>query len=58
MSTVFHDKKKADGTLPGVMDTARKIDDLLARVTLGGNAVSEWSKCRSEVDILAKAFHM
>jgi len=58
MLRIFQDKKKADTTLPGVMDSARQIDGILTSVSLGGTTVSDWAKCKAELSILANEFNM
>ena len=58
MHTVFKGSKKADTSLPGVLDNAQKIDKLLADVPLGDNVTSSWSRVKSELNTLASAFNM
>ena len=58
MHTVFKGSKKADTSLPGVLDNAQKIDKLLADVPLGENVTSRWSRVKSELNTLASAFNM
>lgn len=58
MLNVFQDKKKADTTLPGVLGTAKQIDGVLSSVSLGGTTVSDWAKCKAELNILANEFNM
>jgi hypothetical protein len=58
MLSVFQNKKKADTTLPGVLGSAKQIDGILASVSLGGTAVSDWAKCKAELNILANEFNM
>ena len=58
MHTVFKGSKKADTSLPGVLDNAQKIDKLLADVPLGDNVTSSWSRVKSELNTLTSAFNM
>jgi hypothetical protein len=58
MLNIFQSKRKADTTLPGVLSTAKQIDAVFANVHLGGTAASDWSKCKSELNILANEFNM
>ena len=58
MHTVFKDSKKADTSLPGVLDSAQRIDRLLADVPLGDNVTSSWGRVKSELNTLAQAFNM
>jgi uncharacterized membrane protein YhiD involved in acid resistance len=58
MLHVFQDKKKADATLPGALGTAKQIDGVLSSVSLGGTTVSDWAKCKAELNILANEFNM
>jgi hypothetical protein len=58
MLNAFQDKKKADTTLPGALDTAKRIDTVLASVQLGGNNTADWARCKSELKVLAEAFGM
>ena len=58
MHTVFKGSKKADTSLPGVLDNAQKIDKLLADIPLGDNVTSSWGRVKSELNTLAQAFNM
>jgi hypothetical protein len=58
MHSVFKGSKKADTSLPGVLDSAQKIDKLLAEVPLGGNVTSSWGRVKSELNTLAPAFNL
>jgi ABC-type enterochelin transport system substrate-binding protein len=58
MLKIFQDKHKADTTLPGVLSTAKQIDDVFASVHLGRSAASLWAKCKSELNILANQFNL
>jgi hypothetical protein len=58
MLNVFQDKRTADTTLPGVLDTAKQIDGVFIDVHMGGSAKSDWNKCKAELSILAGQFNM
>src|SRR5215831_3098706 len=58
MHTIFKSSRKADTSLPGVLDSAQKIDKLLADVPLGDTVTSSWSRMKSELNNLAQAFNM
>jgi hypothetical protein len=58
MHNVFKSSKKADASLPVVLDSAQKIDKLLGQVPLGDNATSSWGRVKSELNSLASAFNM
>jgi hypothetical protein len=58
MHSVFKGSKKADTSLPGVLDNAQKIAKLLADVPLEDNVTSRWSRVKSELNTLASAFNM
>jgi hypothetical protein len=58
MHNVFKSSKKADASLPGVLDNAQKIDKLLGAVPLGGDVTSNWGRVKSELNSLASAFNM
>jgi hypothetical protein len=54
----FQDKKRADTTLPGVLDTAKRIDGVLGSVQLGENTTADWARRKAELKALAEAFDM
>jgi hypothetical protein len=52
----FKDKKKANDTLPGVIDSAGMIDKLVYSLNLGPATTSQWEKIRQELHQIATAF--
>lgn len=58
MLNIFQNKRKADTTLPGVLSSAKEIDDVFIDVQMNGSARSDWNKCKSELAILADQFNM
>lgn len=58
MLNIFQDKRTADTTLPGVLTSAKQIDDIFIDVHLNGSVKSDWSKCKAELAILAAQFNM
>lgn len=58
MLKIFKSRKKADSTLPGVLNTSTQIDTMLSGIALGGSAAADWAKCKSDLVILANAFQM
>jgi hypothetical protein len=58
MLNAFQDRKRADTTLPGVLDTAKRIDGVLGSVQLGENTTGDWARCKAELKALAEAFDM
>ena len=58
MLGTFQSQKRADATLPLVMDSAQRIDKLLADVPLSGSVNSQWAKVKTELDTLAQQFNV
>ncbi|HEY0701718.1 MAG TPA: hypothetical protein VGD60_03025 [Candidatus Acidoferrales bacterium] len=58
MLSVFQSKRTADTTLPGVLQTARQIDDVFLDVQLGGSARADWLKCKQGLTRLAAQFNL
>ncbi len=58
MLNEFKRTKKADNSLPLVLDSASKIDDFLKENPLGDQVTAAWTPVRGEIDSLAKAFNV
>jgi hypothetical protein len=58
MLSGFQSKHKADTTLPGVLTTARQIDDVFLDYQLPGNAKADWNACKAILVKLATEFNM
>ena len=56
MHNVFKGSKKADTSLPGVLDNAQKIDKLLAEVPLGDNVTSSWRPVKFRIKLSRLGF--
>ena len=51
MLNAFQDRKRADTTLPGVLDTAKRIDGVLRSVQLGENTTADRARCKAEITL-------
>jgi hypothetical protein len=58
MLQVFQSKKKADTTLPTVLDSSQKIDKWLADVPLNSSVTNQWAKVKSELSTLSDQFNI
>ena len=58
MLSTFQHQKRADASLPLVLDSAQKIDKVLADVSLNGSVTSQWAKVKSELGTLADQFNV
>jgi hypothetical protein len=58
MLQIFQSKKKADTTLPTVLDSSQKIDKLLADVPLNESVTKQWAKVKSELSTLSEQFNI
>jgi hypothetical protein len=58
MLSVFQSKHTADSTLPGVLSTARQIDDVFLDYQIPGNAKADWNNCKAILVKLASEFNM
>jgi hypothetical protein len=58
MLNTFQRQKRADATLPLIMDSAQRIDKLLADVPLNGSVTSQWAKVKTELGTLAEQFNL
>ena len=58
MLNEFKRTRKADNSLPLVLDSASKIEDFLKANPLGDQVSSAWTPVRGELDSLSKAFNM
>ena len=58
MLQVFQSKKKADTTLPSVLDSSQKIDKWLADVPLNSSVTTQWAKVKAELATLSDQFNV
>jgi glycyl-tRNA synthetase (class II) len=58
MLSVFKDKRTANTTLPGVIESAKQIDAIFMDVHMDGVVKTDWKKCRTELATLADQFNM
>ena len=58
MLSTFQSQKRADASLPIVLDSAQRIDKVLADVSLNGSVTSQWAKVKTELDALAQQFNV
>jgi hypothetical protein len=58
MLQTFQSKKKADTTLPLVLDSSQKIDKWLADVPLNGSVTTQWGKVKAELSTLSNQFNI
>ena len=58
MLSVFQSKHTADTTLPGVLSTARQIDDVFLDYQIPGNAKADWNNCKIILSKLALQFNL
>lgn len=58
MLQVFQSKKKADTTLPSVLDSSQKIDKWLADVPLKSSVTTQWAKVKAELATLSDQFNV
>lgn len=58
MLQVFQSKKKADTTLPIVLDSSQKIDKWLVDVPLSKTVMNQWAKVKSELSTLSEQFNI
>ena len=58
MLQTFQSKKKADTTLPIVLDSSQKIDKWLVDVPLNGSVTTQWAKVKSELATLSNQFNI
>lgn len=58
MLQTFQSKKKADTTLPLVLDSSQKIDKWLADVPLNGSVTTQWAKVKAELSTLSDQFNI
>jgi hypothetical protein len=58
MLQVFQSKKKADTTLPAVLDSSQKIDKWLADVPLNSSVTTQWAKVKAELATLSDQFNI
>lgn len=58
MLQIFQSKKKADRTLPGVLDSSQKIDKLLVDVPLNESVTKQWEKVKSGLATLSNQFNI
>ena len=58
MLNVFQTKHTADSTLPGVLSTARQIDDVFLDYQIPGNAKADWNNCKIILSKLALQFNL
>lgn len=58
MLNEFKRTKKADNSLPLVLDSGNKIESFLRDNPLGDQVTSAWTPVRGELDSLSKAFNM
>jgi len=52
----FQNSKKVDSSLPVVLQRAREIEKLRTDAVLGPDVDSQWTKVRSELDTISRAF--
>ena len=52
----FQDTKKVDSSLPLVLQRAKEIEELKTDAALGPVIDSQWTKVRSELDAISRAF--
>jgi hypothetical protein len=52
----FQNNKKVDSSLPLVLQRAREIEKLKTDAALGPDVDSQWTKVRSELDTISRAF--
>jgi len=53
----FQSSKKADTTLPVVLQSASQIERIKTDVALGPAVDSQWAKIRTELDTISQAFN-
>jgi hypothetical protein len=58
MLSTFQRQKRADSSLPLVLDSSQKIDKVLADVSLNASVTSQWAKVKSELGTLAEQFNV
>jgi hypothetical protein len=58
MLQIFQSKKKADTTLPSVLDSSQKIDKWLADVPLNSSVTTQWAKVKAELATLSDQFNI
>jgi hypothetical protein len=58
MLQTFQSKKKADTTLPIVLDSSQKIDKWLVDVPLNSSVTTQWAKVKSELSTLSNQFNI
>lgn len=58
MLQTFQSKKKADTTLPLVLDSSQRIDKWLADVPLNGSVMTQWGKVKAELGTLSNQFNI
>jgi hypothetical protein len=58
MLQTFQSKKKADTTLPIVLDSSQKIDKWLADIPLNSSVTNQWAKVKSELSTLSDQFNI
>jgi hypothetical protein len=58
MLQTFQSKKKADTTLPLVLDSSQKIDKWLADVPLNSSVTTQWGKVKAELSTLSVQFNI
>ena len=58
MLQIFQSKKKADTTLPIVLDSSQKIDKWLVDVPLSKTVMNQWAKVKSELSTLSEQFNI
>jgi hypothetical protein len=58
MLQVFQSKKKADTTLPSVLDSSQEIDKFLVDVPLNESVTKQWEKVKSELATLSNQFNI
>jgi len=54
----FKDKKNTESQLKTVRDSAAEIDRVLTSTSLEGTVNSDWSKVKTELGTISKAFGM
>jgi hypothetical protein len=58
MLQTFQSKKKADTTLPLVLDSSQKIDKWLVDVPLNSSVTTQWGKVKAELATLSNQFNI
>jgi len=54
----FQRTKHAEKTIPTVMNTALQVREVMQSAQISGAAAGDWSRFRSEMNILAQAFNL